>query len=642
MQRTELMRVSLAVVACAAVLGGLLSLGLDVLAGHKAYSPQPALYAWVSAVTAALAPLVLLFRTQRRLSRPGAAEVLGNLPGRLMLRFCAGGLAGLLVGAAVFSRSLRVAHPSAVLLAGPAMVLALAMVVRSLIRRPLLRQTLRLHTEQPTSVPSPHVAVDVSPHRRGVPAIRSEVLATVLVVGVVAASLLGVHGYSAIRNQQQRWAYASLRPLLGAVTEQLKRAHDPRQLLALLPAEPLGIPLLVNAEGRVVAASAARFVGQRLDQLGAGYCRLVRRWRCLAGRRFAAGRLVMVQDPEVWLMIPGLGSLRVEIVLVSAILVALVGLLAWAVGSDISRRLAGVHAQLQGMSRQESLDLSRTICVSSLDETGQLVVAVDALYRQLDHDLRTYHQSLEKARQAEAFKDRFTRDVRHELRTPLDRLSEQTTKLVAGEYGKLTIDQSNDVQIISKASQQLGELIDDVLDITAMQSGKLRLALQWVDLAAMCRETLAQYQAVVRKAAGPRGSAVTLVGEIANDLPTLWADGRRIRQVIQNLLSNAIKFTPQGRICLRARRENQLVVIEVIDSGVGIGSADLARVFAEYRQAGTHQSKRKGSGLGLTICKRLVDLHGGQIEAESDVGRGSVFRVILPLEAPVPTEADDG
>ena len=141
--------------------------------------------------------------------------------------------------------------------------------------------------------------------------------------------------------------------------------------------------------------------------------------------------------------------------------------------------------------------------------------------------------------------------------------------------------------------------------------------------------------------AGERAArhAITLQAVLPNDLPPIEADERKVKQILYNLLSNAAKFTPDGgRVEIRVTREDGDVRIEVKDNGIGIAPEDQAGVFEEFRQVGRERS-REGTGLGLTLTKRFVELHGGRISLESTPGKGSTFSFTLPLRRPVEVKA---
>ncbi len=210
----------------------------------------------------------------------------------------------------------------------------------------------------------------------------------------------------------------------------------------------------------------------------------------------------------------------------------------------------------------------------------------------------------------------------HELRTPLN-----TGMFLAG---KLREDElMRGAAMIDRAALAQQQLIDDLLDVSRMASGRLRLALRDADLVAAVTNAIATVQPLAES------REIALTGELGAEIGTVSIDPDRIQQVVWNLLANAVKFTPSGgRITVRALREDSTVSIEVADTGIGIPTELLPHVFDRFRQGETGATRRYGGlGLGLAIAKQLTELHGGTITARSEGrGRGATFTVHLPLE----------
>ena len=175
-------------------------------------------------------------------------------------------------------------------------------------------------------------------------------------------------------------------------------------------------------------------------------------------------------------------------------------------------------------------------------------------------------------------------------------------------------------------------LINDILDLSKIEAGAMELDVGRFPLAAALDNALT----LVKERAGRRG--ITLEACLAEDLGEVVADERKLKQILLNLLSNAVKFTAEGgRVTLEATRDNTSVHIAVHDTGVGISAEDQALIFEEFKQVGTdYARKAEGTGLGLALTKRFVELHGGRLTVESEPGVGSVFRFTLPAQpAPV-------
>ncbi len=232
------------------------------------------------------------------------------------------------------------------------------------------------------------------------------------------------------------------------------------------------------------------------------------------------------------------------------------------------------------------------------------------------------------ARDANRLKDEFLATLSHELRTPLNTLLGYARMLSEGVIPPTK--QRRAVEIIERNATSLSQIVADVLDVSRIISGKLRLELQPADLPAIVREAIE----TVRPAADAKAIRIVTVLESLDNV--VQADAQRLQQVIWNLMSNAVKFTPQGgRIEVRVRQDDPDVVIEVVDSGIGIAADFVPYVFDRFRQADSRFSREHGGlGLGLAIARHIVEMHGGQIDVSSEgVGKGATFRVRLPTAA---------
>jgi signal transduction histidine kinase len=167
-----------------------------------------------------------------------------------------------------------------------------------------------------------------------------------------------------------------------------------------------------------------------------------------------------------------------------------------------------------------------------------------------------------------------------------------------------------------------------VLDISAIATGQVSLKLSDVDVGQLVGDVAKAQRPLVQQ------KGVEIKIDIESPSPHARADERRLRQVITNIISNAVKFTDKGSIEISARRDGEKIVISVKDTGPGIAEEQLPKLFSEFVQLGNLKQRARGTGLGLAICKRLVEAHGGQVAAESAIGKGSTFRVLLPARGP--------
>jgi signal transduction histidine kinase len=193
-------------------------------------------------------------------------------------------------------------------------------------------------------------------------------------------------------------------------------------------------------------------------------------------------------------------------------------------------------------------------------------------------------------------------------------------------FGELNEKQDEYLKDIYASGQHLLSLINDILDLSKIEAGRMELEPADFDLPSAIDNALT----LVRERAGRRG--ITLGHTIDDHLGTIRGDERKVKQVLLNLLSNALKFTPEGgRIDVRAAMSDGMVEVSVADTGVGIAPGDQEAVFEEFRQVGQAEKKAEGTGLGLALCRKFVELHGGRISVKSQVGHGSTFTFTLPV-----------
>jgi signal transduction histidine kinase len=266
------------------------------------------------------------------------------------------------------------------------------------------------------------------------------------------------------------------------------------------------------------------------------------------------------------------------------------------------------------------------------DQFNRMAGQIEESYARLEQKVRERTRDLEEKTQelaiASEHKSQFFANMSHELRTPLNAVLGYSELLVDGLYGQMPAKALEVLERIQSNGRHLLGLINDVLDISKIEAGQLRLS-----LADYAMKTLVQSAvAATGSLAQNKGLAVNVT--IPDGLPTAYGDERRLTQVLLNIVGNAIKFTDKGEIDVAVALADDRFHITVRDTGPGIAPEHQARIFEEFQQVDSSSTREKGgTGLGLAIAKRIVVLHGGDISVESVVGAGSTFHIVLPVRA---------
>jgi len=300
-------------------------------------------------------------------------------------------------------------------------------------------------------------------------------------------------------------------------------------------------------------------------------------------------------------------------VAVGAIVVALVlgAVLSWSLIGPIQR----IDSRLAAIA---SGDFSGHVDVPNRDELGALASNVN----RMNDELNRLYGELERASK---HKSEFLANMSHELRTPLNAIIGFSQVLREQMFGNVNEKQAEYLDDIISSGNHLLSLINDVLDLSKVEAGQVELEVGPFSL----QEALERGVVMVRERATKDGVQVALTAN--PDIDVVEGDERRIRQVIFNLLSNAVKFTPAGgTVDVTAAQANGEVRVSVADTGPGIAPQDHERIFEEFQQTETGVEQREGTGLGLALSKRLVELHGGRICVDSELGEGSTFVFTLP------------
>ena len=328
------------------------------------------------------------------------------------------------------------------------------------------------------------------------------------------------------------------------------------------------------------------------------------------------------------------------------------------INEDISVRTAQLNIQRRGVPAKSYLGVpipagGEVIGVISVQDTKQegrfteddlrLLTTIATNVGVAIQNARLFEETKQAkaaAEEADAAKSAFLSTVSHELRTPLTsvlgfakiikkRLEDRLFPLIVSDDRKVqqAMQQvADNLNVVVSEGERLTKLIDDVLDLAKIEAGKLEWHMEPLTVPDIVERATAATSSLFEH------KGLQMVKDIEADLPSIVGDRDRLIQVVINLISNSVKFTDQGSVTCRARRRDGELVVSVIDTGMGIAPADQPKVFEKFKQVGdTLTDKPKGTGLGLPICKEIVEHHGGRIWVESELGKGSAFSFTIPL-----------
>jgi signal transduction histidine kinase len=262
---------------------------------------------------------------------------------------------------------------------------------------------------------------------------------------------------------------------------------------------------------------------------------------------------------------------------------------------------------------------------AELEETNRGVVA---LYAELD-------AQADQLRNATELKSRFLAYMSHEFRTPINAIRSITRLLNDRVDGPLTTEQARQVGFIETTAAEFAEMVDDLLDLAKIEAGRVEISPAWFEMVDLFSALRGMFKPVLTN------PDTVLIFEEPHDLPRLYTDDRRLSQILRNFISNALKFTPRGEVRVAAAAiEGARVRFSVADTVIGIAPEHHAAVFDDFSQVDSPVQKRlRGTGLGLSLSRQLAVLLGGVVEIESELGKGSVFSVTLPVRMPSDGEA---
>jgi len=290
------------------------------------------------------------------------------------------------------------------------------------------------------------------------------------------------------------------------------------------------------------------------------------------------------------------------------------------VGDQLLGVLAVYHRRPLDRNTIELLTLFAQHAATAIQEAHLFHLATEQTAR-----LTALNAELQRANQHKA---EFLANMSHELRTPLNSILGFSQLLLEGDGGELSLDQRQDVDIIAQNGRHLLSLINDLLDISKLEAGKAQLHRGEVEVESLISECVESVSSLAKT------KKLDLAFSVGEDVGRVSADGPKLKQVLLNLLGNAIKFTESGSVRVNAERQGADLRISVRDTGIGVHTEDVERIFESFQQGQSGMTgKYQGTGLGLAICRQLVEMHGGRIWVKSAAGQGSTFTFTIPQRA---------
>ena len=485
----------------------------------------------------------------------------------------------------------------------------------------------------------PHESEPLRERRRTWPLVPPAPIA-VLAFGIALAVLFGIVGLRQLSSQSEASAAARAELVATTLAARLSKLSPEARHDIVDRASRRGTSSiwLVDGKGRVVeeAQTGAVAIDLPIDKV-----LRERSGELVSSRgsiRFSAHAVDSGPEPRVTVVaateVPdtpeGSRELVAALTTLCALLTGVATAVAFAVSRDVRLDVDDLARRIQEISARgrETHDRAQDVVpVPALDEVGDLAIAFDALVERFAVAEKTYADALARIEEIDRERATFLATVSHELRSPLNAILGFADILSSEVDGPLVGEAREEVAIIKQSGLHLLGLINDILELSAIASGQLKLTRAEVDLVPIVEE-------VLKEATGLRGEKpVDLRMEKLSDECLAFADARRVRQILGNLVGNAVKFTPKGAVVVQLSSDPYYATIRVRDTGPGIKPEEREAIFDEYRQGGDRRARRRGTGLGLAIARRLALMHGGSIRLESELGSGSTFVLKLPIRS---------
>ena len=483
------------------------------------------------------------------------------------------------------------------------------------------------------------ISESIAPRRPGRPARRSIPFVVVAPSAVVmlgaavllAMTFLGIHELQRQAEEASEFKAEVVATALGARLAET-REENIDALVAQAARATQSTLIWVNAHGVRAASPTQPLSDNDLGPLLHGYPGLRKPIRpsesvYISETRTGSRLIALTPIPPTKV---GRSSLVTSLVTFAALLLAASGFVAWALARDVHGDVLYVGRLIADMAAEDKEPGGQLIPVRTIDQVGQLTASFNMLLDRFYAAERAYRQDLTEANAFDRDRTAFLSALSHELRTPLNAILGFADVLLSEIDGPLSDEARENLTIVRTSGEHLRALIDDILVLSALESGEFRLSPERLDIFQVAQDVITE----ARVTAAQKGLSIELHRDEGQGATEAQADRRRMRQVLGNVVNNAVKFTTYGYVRVEVKREGTDVLTTVSDTGPGIPETALESIFDEFEQSAAGTAQRTGTGLGLSITKRLIQLHGGTVKVESKLGEGSTFTLRIPAEAP--------
>src|SRR5690606_37841846 len=442
--------------------------------------------------------------------------------------------------------------------------------------------------------------------------------ATILLFGIAVTLVSTFLGIQKLSSRAEEAAEFRAEVIARSLAPRLAGSdQEPQGLLANSAASLDGsILLVIDEEGTVLHAAPRQPLSQKsLRELRDGGGRVIVSDQEYFYRSHALGKsndrlFAFSPLPEI---AARKNSLVSSMLTFAVLLLVAAGFAGWALARDVHSDVLFVRNTIVAMAKDSGRPQIDAIAVRTIDQVGHLTSAFNTVLERFSAAERAYLQDLSQARNFDQDRSAFLAALSHELRTPLNAILGFTDVLLDELDGPLSEESRENLTIVRTSGEHLRSLIDDILTLSALESGEFSLSREQVSVTSVARDVVTEASVT----AAQKSLSIILTAPDEESETIAHADRRRLRQVLGNVVGNAIKFTSKGKIVVEVSHQDQDIIVKVQDTGPGIPQAQLESIFEEFRQAHSSNAGIVGTGLGLSISRRLLQMHGGSIHAES-------------------------